>query len=70
MIAIALTGDPVAGTWSIGGPYSGALGLLSEPEGISFSHNQYESDASPARVSFQFMPKSTQLIVHDSTMLT
>ncbi|TVY13783.1 Aromatic peroxygenase [Lachnellula arida] len=49
VIAIALTGDPVAGTWSIGGPYSGALGLLSEPEGISYSHNQYESDASPAR---------------------
>ncbi|TVY32873.1 Aromatic peroxygenase, partial [Lachnellula subtilissima] len=49
VIAVALIGDPVAGTWSIGGPYSGALGLPSEPEGISFSHNQYESDTSPAR---------------------
>ena len=50
VVAIALTGDPIAGTWSIGGPYTGALGgLLTEPEGISFSHNAYESDASPAR---------------------
>lgn len=52
VIAIALTGDPVAETWSIGGPYTGALGgLQGTPEGISFSHNAYESDASPARVS-------------------
>jgi hypothetical protein len=52
VIAIALTGDPVAGTWSIGGPYPAALGrLLSTPERISLSHNAYESDASPARVS-------------------
>lgn len=53
VVAIALTGDPVAGTWSIGGPYTPSLldGLLSDPEGISFSHNAYESDASPARVS-------------------
>ncbi|CZR61315.1 uncharacterized protein PAC_11211 [Phialocephala subalpina] len=52
VIAIALTGDPTSGTWSIGGPYSPLLGLgglLSNPEGISFSHNEYESDASPAR---------------------
>lgn len=52
-IAIALTGDPTAGTWSIGGPYPPSLlgGLLSNPSGISKSHNTYESDASPARVS-------------------
>lgn len=52
VVAIALTGDPVGETWSIGGPYTPVLGgLLSTPEGISFSHNTYESDASPARVS-------------------
>lgn len=36
--------------WSIGGPDSrvgGALGLLGTPQGISGSHNKYESDASP-----------------------
>ncbi|KAF2429338.1 Cloroperoxidase [Tothia fuscella] len=50
VIAIALTGDPLAQTWSIGGGYTGALGgLLSNPSGISFSHNTYESDASPTR---------------------
>lgn len=52
VVAIALTGDPVAQTWSIGGSYPPALlsGLLTNPEGISHSHNAYESDASPARV--------------------
>lgn len=52
VVAIALTGDPTSLTWSIGGSYSPGLlgGLLSNPEGISFSHNAYESDASPARV--------------------
>jgi hypothetical protein len=52
VIAIALTSDPVAETWSIGGSYPPALlsGLLTNPEGISHSHNAYESDASPARV--------------------
>lgn len=55
VVAIALTGDPITETWSIGGPYSGGLlsGLLTNPEGISFSHNSYESDASPARVSWR-----------------
>jgi hypothetical protein len=56
VIAIALTGDPTGpagGTWSIGGPYTPSLlgGVLSNPSGISFSHNSYESDASPGRVS-------------------
>jgi hypothetical protein len=48
MIAITLTGDPTAGTWSIGKSYPLELldGLLSDPEGISNSHNEYESDAS------------------------
>lgn len=38
-------------SWSIGGP-SGATsltGLLSQPRGISFSHNKYETDGSPTR---------------------
>ncbi len=52
VVAIALTGDPTAGTWSIGGSYKPGLldGLLSNPSGISYSHNKYESDASPTRV--------------------
>ncbi|CAI6290656.1 unnamed protein product [Periconia digitata] len=50
VIAIALTGDPVGQKWSIGGPFAPVLGgLLSTPEGISFSHNTYESDASIVR---------------------
>jgi hypothetical protein len=55
VIAIALTGDPTAGTWSIGGGFSPGIpivdGLLTNPEGISFSHNTYESDASIVRAS-------------------
>ncbi|KAH8601004.1 hypothetical protein B0O99DRAFT_681860 [Bisporella sp. PMI_857] len=49
--AVGFTGDPTTTRWSIGGPFSPGLlgGLLSDPKGISFSHNLYESDASPAR---------------------
>ena len=40
-------------SWSIGGPPSSSLlssiGLLGTPQGISGSHNKYESDASPTR---------------------
>jgi Peroxidase, family 2 len=39
-------------SWSIGGPppSSGLLsGLLSQPRGISYSHNKYEGDVSPTR---------------------
>lgn len=52
-IAIVLTGDPTSATWSIGGSYAPALGLgglLSNPTGISGSHNSYEADGSPGRV--------------------
>ncbi|KAF2149018.1 Cloroperoxidase [Myriangium duriaei CBS 260.36] len=38
--------------WSIGGPtpnVPGLLGLIGQPQGISGSHNKYESDASPTR---------------------
>jgi hypothetical protein len=58
--AVGITGDPTSLTWSIGGPYTPSLlgGLLSNPEGISNSHNSYESDASPARVrQYDFKPK-------------
>ena len=39
-------------SWSIGGPPGGGSGsnsLLSQGQGISYSHNKYESDASPTR---------------------
>lgn len=38
-------------SWSIGGPPGGALlsGILSPPQGISGSHNKYETDGSPTR---------------------
>lgn len=39
-------------SWSIGGPSGGAgllPGLLSAPQGISGSHNKYETDGSPTR---------------------
>ncbi|KAF4555584.1 Dothistromin biosynthesis peroxidase dotB-like protein 2 [Elsinoe fawcettii] len=38
--------------WSIGGPSGavpGLLGLLGQPQGISGSHNKYETDVSPTR---------------------
>lgn len=50
--AIIMNGDPVLGTWSIGGPPpSNALttGLLGQPQGISYAHNTYESDMSIGR---------------------
>lgn len=47
IISIALAGDPVAGTWSIGGEYEPTVPLLTGPAtGIAGTHNQYESDAS------------------------
>lgn len=50
VIAIAISGDPIAGTWSIGGGFKGALGLLGQPTGILGTHNRYEGDASIIRV--------------------
>lgn len=43
--------DGDATKWSIGGPAPsvGNLGLLGTPQGISGSHNKYESDVSPSR---------------------
>lgn len=48
-VGIVFDGDPLALTWSIGGPYPGTLGLLGTPEGISYSHNKYEADSSVTR---------------------
>ncbi|EME40120.1 hypothetical protein DOTSEDRAFT_56398 [Dothistroma septosporum NZE10] len=49
VIAIAISGDPIAGTWSIGSGYPGAVGLLGKPTGIVGTHNRYEGDASMIR---------------------
>lgn len=50
VIAIGLAGDPIAGTWSIGGAYKATVPLLTgTPTGIVGTHNQYESDASIVR---------------------
>lgn len=51
-ISVAIAGDPVAGTWSIGGGYDQSLGLLGRPQGIVGTHNRYEGDASIVRVRF------------------
>jgi hypothetical protein len=48
IVSIGLAGDPVAGTWSIGGEYPTRLGLF-RASGIAGTHNQYESDASIVR---------------------
>ena len=49
--AIIFDGDPLAGTWSIGGPPPPTIGsaLLGTPPGISYSHNNHEGDSSIAR---------------------
>jgi hypothetical protein len=44
--AIAFDGDPLTQSWSIGGPPGG---VLSNPQGISWSHNKYEGDTSIGR---------------------
>ncbi|KZT41735.1 Cloroperoxidase [Sistotremastrum suecicum HHB10207 ss-3] len=48
--SIAIIGDPIALTWSIGGSYPSSIPLiLPRPGGIDASHNNYESDASVTR---------------------
>jgi hypothetical protein len=44
-----IDGDLIS--WSIGGPppTTSLTGLLAQPQGISGSHNKYESDVSPTR---------------------
>ena len=52
VLGVILEGDPIGGTWSIGGPYKGLIGssLGEEPQGISYSHNNYEGDGSVSRL--------------------
>ncbi|CAF9909710.1 MAG: hypothetical protein GOMPHAMPRED_006846 [Gomphillus americanus] len=50
--AIALDGNVAEGVWSIGGPLPADLlvgGLLGTGQGLSYSHNNYEGDASIGR---------------------
>ena len=50
--AIALDGNILEGVWSIGGPLPAdpiVGGLLGTGQGLSYSHNNYEGDASIAR---------------------
>jgi hypothetical protein len=49
VIAVALSGDPIKSTWSIGGAFSPTLPIYSAT-GILGTHNQYEGDASFVRV--------------------
>ncbi|KAH6712757.1 Chloroperoxidase [Leptodontidium sp. MPI-SDFR-AT-0119] len=49
VISIAISGDPIAGKWSIGGSFPGTLGLLGTPTGIVGTHNRYEGNASIVR---------------------
>lgn len=49
VLSIAICGDPIAETWSIGGAYPGSLALLGQPQGILGTHNRYEGDASIVR---------------------
>jgi hypothetical protein len=49
---VALDGNIAEGVWSIGGPLPADLlvgGLLGTGQGISYSHNNYEGDASIGR---------------------
>lgn len=61
VIAIGISGDPVAGTWSIGGAFPGAVGLLGTPTGIVGTHTRYEGDASIVRVSSKLLNPSRTL---------
>ncbi|KAF8674116.1 Peroxidase, family 2 [Rhizoctonia solani] len=50
-LGVVLDGNPLTFIWSIGGP-TGELvlpPLLASPQGLSGSHNKYESDSSPTR---------------------
>lgn len=49
IVSIALAGDYVTGTWSIGGEYPSTIPGLGTPTGILGTHNRYEGDASPVR---------------------
>ncbi|THV02059.1 hypothetical protein K435DRAFT_717657 [Dendrothele bispora CBS 962.96] len=46
--ATLMDADPTTLSWSIGGPFNGPLGLGGS-DGLSGSHNKFESDSSPTR---------------------
>jgi hypothetical protein len=50
VVSVALSGDPVTGTWSIGSGFTPTLPLTSAG-GLVSTHNKYEGDASFGRVS-------------------
>lgn len=51
LYATLVDGDPIAQTWSIGGapPPLPGLPIIGSGNGLSGSHNKYETDASPTR---------------------
>jgi hypothetical protein len=49
VISVAISGDPIQGTWSIGGAFNKTLSMYNAT-GILGTHNQYEGDASFVRV--------------------
>lgn len=73
LIAGDLTTVSIGGKPKSGGLLTGAtssLGLLGEPQGLSASHNRFETDCSPTRadlyktyVSFHFFPFPISLSV-------
>lgn len=56
VIAIAISGDPIARTWSIGEGFKPKVGLTGMPTGIVGTHSRYEGDASIVRVSLYCAP--------------
>jgi len=54
--AVVFDGDIGALTWSIGGPYQPSIigQIAGNGQGISYSHNKYEGDASATRVRSLF----------------
>lgn len=63
--SVLFDGDLLTQEWSIGqgqADLTNLGGLLGEPEGLTGSHNKYESDSSPMRVdSYQFCGDNCQL---------
>ena len=49
-LGVAYAGDLLNKTWSIGGPYSPTIPIGNAP-GLVGTHNKYEGDGSPTRVS-------------------
>jgi hypothetical protein len=49
VVAVTVSGDPLQGTWSIGGAFPSTFPIYNAT-GILGTHNQYEDDASFVRV--------------------